>query len=60
LIFRQCGSSITDAQSANATEDELRAVVEENFGVNALDDYTLEVKLASPRPYVINTFASTA
>ncbi|MDR2505302.1 MAG: peptide ABC transporter substrate-binding protein [Oscillospiraceae bacterium] len=52
--------AITDAQSANATEDELRAVVEENFGVTALDDYTLEVKLASPRPYVINTFASTA
>lgn len=51
--------AIAAAMAEGATGDELSAVIDENFGVKATDDYTLEVELVSPRPWYLSSFAST-
>ncbi len=53
-------SAIQDAMNNGESEEALRTVIDEQFGVTALDSHTLQVVLESPRPYFINTFCSTA
>jgi len=50
--------AIADAMAEGKTGDELTAVIEENFQVNATDDRTLVIVLENARPWILSTFAS--
>ena len=51
--------AIAAAMKEGKTGDDLTAVIEENFAIDAVDDHTFTIQLENARPWILSTFAST-
>ena len=50
--------AIAAAMKEGKTGDELTAVIEENFAIDAVDEHTFTIQLENARPWILSTFSS--